>query len=163
MIETAVRGDVTSVYKNRRFFANNIYIPNYKSPEDQQFGFCVDANNFYGGVMQLEKLLLSEFAFKTEVTFQEVLDTPDNASRRYFVRVDLSYPQGSHDDHRAFPLAATKDILEEEWLVENQFKLKEQHSLPHRKRDMWFTRSCSNCILNLDFYQKSAHSAAVLQ
>ena len=83
--------------------------------------------------MQLEKLPLSEFAFNTEVTIQEVLDTPDNASVGYFVEVDLSYPPGLHDDHRDFPLAPTKDIVEEEWLGEYQVNLKEQHNLPTSK------------------------------
>ena len=133
MIEPTIRGGVTSVYKNRRFFANNIYIPNYKSPEDRQFGFCVDANNFYGRVMQLEKLPLSEFAFKTKVTFQEVLDTPDNASMGYFVEVDPSHPQGLHDHNHYFSLSATKDILAEECLREYQFTLIEQHSVPTSK------------------------------
>ena len=103
MIEPAIRSGVTSVYENRRFIANNQYIPNYNSKGDHQFGFCVDANNFHGGAMQLEKFPFSEFAFNTEVTIQEVLDTPDNASVGYFVEVDLSYPPGLHDDHWDFP------------------------------------------------------------
>ena len=41
MIEPAFRGGVTSVYENRRFIANNQYIPNYNSTEVHQFGFCV--------------------------------------------------------------------------------------------------------------------------
>ena len=131
MIEPAIRGGVTSVYENRRFIANNQHIPNYNSKDDHQFGFCVDANNLYGGVMQLEKLPLSEFAFNTEITIQEVPDTPDNA--RYFAEVDLSYPPGLHYDLRDFPLAPTKDIVEEEWLGENQLNLKEQHNLPTSK------------------------------
>ena len=115
MMEPETPGGVTSVYENQRFIANSQYIPNYSSKEDHQFGFCVDANNLYGEVMQLEKLPLSEFAFNTEVTFQEVLDTPDNASVGYFVEVNLSYPPGLHDDHRDSPLAPTKDIVVEEW------------------------------------------------
>ena len=111
MIEPAIRGGVTSVYENRRFIANKQYIPNYNSTEDHQFGFCVDAKNLYGRVMQLEKLPLSEFAFNTEVTIREVLDTPDNASVGYFVEVELSYPPGLHDDHRDFPLPLPRTSL----------------------------------------------------
>ena len=133
MIEPAIRGGVTSIYENRRFIAKSQYIPNYNSNEDHQFGFCVDANNLYGGVMQLEKLPLSEFAFNTEVAIQEILDTPDNASVGYFVEVDLSYPPGFHDDHRDLPLVPTKNIVEEEWFEEYQLNLKEQHILPKSK------------------------------
>ena len=84
-------------------------------------------------MIQLEKLPLSEFAFNTEVTIQQVLDTPDIASVGYFVEVDISYPPGLHDDHRNFPLALTMDIVEEEWLGEYQLNLKEQHNLPTSK------------------------------
>ena len=80
MIEPAIRDGVTSVYENRRFIANNQNIAHYKRTEDQQFGFCFDANNLYGGVTQLEKRPISKFAFNTEIAIQEVLDTPDNAS-----------------------------------------------------------------------------------
>ena len=38
MIKPAIRGGVTSVYKNRRPIANNQYIPNYNSKKDHQFG-----------------------------------------------------------------------------------------------------------------------------
>ena len=130
MMESAICGGVTSVYENRSFIANKHYTPNYNSTEDHQFGFCVDANNLYGGVMQPEKLPLSEFAFNTKITIQEVLDTPDNAFVGFFVEVDLSYPPGLHDDHRDFPLAPAKDIVEEERLGEYQLNLTEQQNLP---------------------------------
>ena len=123
MIEPAIRSGVTYVYKNRRFIANNQYIPNYNSTEGHQFG----------GVMQLEKLPLSEFEFNKEITIQEVLDTHDNASVGYFVEVEISYPPGLQDDHQDFPLAPTKDIVEEEWLGEHQLSLKEQHNLTTSK------------------------------
>ena len=79
--------------------------------------------------MQLEKLPLSEYAFKTEVIFQEVLDTPDNANMGYFVKFDPSHPQGLHDDQRYLSLPTTKDIIEEEWLREYEPTLKQQHNL----------------------------------
>ena len=49
------------------------------------------------------------------------------------MEVDLSYPPGLHDDQRDFPLAPTKDIVEEEWLGEYQLNLNEQHNLPSSK------------------------------
>ena len=66
--------------------------------------------------MQLVKLPPSESAFNIDVTIQEVLDIPDNASVGYFVEIDLSYPPGLHDDQLDIPLAPTKDIVEEELL-----------------------------------------------
>ena len=133
MIEPAIRGGVTSVFESRRFTANNSYIPNHDSTEESCFGFCVDANNLYGGVMQLEKLPLADLTFNTEIQIQEILDTADNASIGYFVEVDLSYPPSLHDEHRDFPLAPTKDVVEDEWLSDYQIELKEQYNLPSSK------------------------------
>ena len=133
MIEPAIRGGVTSVFESRRFTANNSYIPNHDSTEESCFGFCVDADNLYGGVMQLEKLPLADFAFNTDIQLQEILDTADDASIGYFVEVDISYPPSLHDEHRDFPLAPTKDVVEDEWLSDYQIELKEQHNLPSSK------------------------------
>ena len=51
----------------------------------------------------------------------------------YFVETDLSYPTHLHDDHRDFPLAPTKDFVEDAWLSDYQIELKEQHNLPTSK------------------------------
>ena len=83
--------------------------------------------------MQLERLLLAEFAFNTDIQLQEILDTADDASIGYFVEVDISYPPSLHDEHRDFPLAPTKDVVEDEWLSDYQIELKEQHNLPSSK------------------------------
>ena len=120
IIEPVIRGGVASVFESWRFTANNSYIPNHDSTKESCFGFCVDANNLYGGVMQLEKLPLAEFAFNTEIPIQEILDTADEANIGYFVEVDLFYPPGLHDEHCDFPLAPTKDVVEDEWLSDYQ-------------------------------------------
>ena len=112
LIEPAIRGGVTSVYENRRVIAKNQYFPNYNSTEGHQFGFCADANNLYGEVMQLEIFPLSEFAFNTEITIQEVLDAPDNASVGCFLEGDPFFPPGLHDDHRDFPWPLPRKSLE---------------------------------------------------
>ena len=132
MIEPAIRGGVTSVFESRRFTANNSYIPNHGSTKEFCFGFCVDANNLYGGVMQLEKLPVAYFAFNTEVPIQEILNNTDEASIGYFVEVDLFYPPSLHDEHCEFPLAPTKVVVEE-WLSDYKIKLKEQHNLTSSK------------------------------
>ena len=80
MVEPAIRCGVTSVFESRRITANNSYIPNHDSTEETCFGFCVDANNLCGGVMQLEKLPVADFAFNTEIQFEEILDTADDDS-----------------------------------------------------------------------------------
>ena len=133
MIEPPVRGGVTSVFESRRFTANNSYTLNHDSTEESCFGFCVDAYNLYGGVMQLEKLPVADFAFITEISIEEFLDTADDASIGYFVDVGLSYPPSLHDEHRNFQLTPTKDVVEDELLSDYQTELKEQHNLPSSK------------------------------
>ena len=81
MIEPAIPGGVASVFESRHFTANSSYIPKHDSTKGSCFGFCVDANNLYGGVMQLEKLPLADFAFNTEIQIQEILDTADEGAR----------------------------------------------------------------------------------
>ena len=75
-------------------------------------------------------LPVGEFAFNVEITLNEILNTPNDASVGYFLEVDLNYPVHLHDDHRDFPLAPTKEIVQDEWLGEYQLELKEQHRLP---------------------------------
>ena len=133
LIEPAVRGGVTSVYEERRFFANNCYLDNYDASKESVFGFCADANNLYGGVMQQDKLPIADYILRSDIPLSEILNTPDDAQVGYFVEVDLSYPTHLHDDHRDFPLAPTKDFVEDAWLSDYQIELKEQHNLPNSK------------------------------
>ena len=83
--------------------------------------------------MQMDILPVGEFAFNVEITLNEILNTPNDASVGYFLEVDLNYPVNLHDDHRDFPLASTKENVQEEWLGEYQLELKEQHRLPSSK------------------------------
>ena len=79
MNEPAIRGGITSDFESQRFTANNSYIPKHDSTEESCFGFCIDANNINGGVMQLEKLLVDEFAFNIEIPIQEILIITEDA------------------------------------------------------------------------------------
>ena len=94
MIEGAVRGGVCSVYEMRKFTANNKCLPDYDSSQPSTFGFCVDANNLYGSVVQNEKLPQSDFTPYSDITLAEILNCPDYNPASYFVEVDLHYPTG---------------------------------------------------------------------
>ena len=133
MIEGAVRGGVCSVYEMRKFTANNKYLPDYDSSQPSTFGFCVDANNLYGGVMQNEKLPQSDFTLNSDITLVEILNCPDDNPVGYFVEVDLHYPASLHDYHQDFPLAPSKNIVEDDWLSDYQVNLRESHNLPPSK------------------------------
>ena len=132
MIEGAVRGGVCSVYKMRKFTANNKNFPDYDSSQPSTFGFCVDVNNLYGGVMQNEKLPQSDFTLNPDITLVKILNCPDNPVG-YFVEVDMHYPASLHDYHQDFPLAPSKKIFEDDRLSKYQVNLRESHNLPSSK------------------------------
>ena len=54
MIEPSRSSGMASVFETRYFKANNRYLPESKPEELSTFGFSVDANNLYGGVIQEE-------------------------------------------------------------------------------------------------------------
>ena len=92
MIERAVLGGVCPVYKMRKFAASNKFLPEYDSSQPSRFGFCADAKNLYGGVMQNEKLPQSYFTLNSDIKQAEILSGPDDNPVDYFVEVDLQYP-----------------------------------------------------------------------
>ena len=52
LIEPAVGEVVKSVYKARQLVSKNSYLDSYDAAQQSAFGFCVEANNLCGGVMQ---------------------------------------------------------------------------------------------------------------
>ena len=75
IIEPAIRRGVTSVYEERHFVANNNFSSDYRPSEESIFALCVDANNLYGVVMQMEQLPVAEFSFHVEINLNENLST----------------------------------------------------------------------------------------
>ena len=122
MTEGSVRGGLCSVYEMRKFTANYKYLPDYDSSQPSLFGFCVDANNLCGGVMQNEKLPQSDFTLNSDITLADILNCPDDNTIGYFVEVDLHYPASVHDYHQDFPLAPSINIVEDDWLCDYQEK-----------------------------------------
>ena len=52
-----MRGGTASIFEKRQFTANNRQMnETFNASEDTTYGFMVDANNLYGGVMQTRKL-----------------------------------------------------------------------------------------------------------
>ena len=51
----------------------------------------------------MDMLPVGEFAFNVEITLNEILNTPNDASVGFFLEVDLSYPVDLHDDHLPLP------------------------------------------------------------
>ena len=81
----------------------------------------------------MDMLPVGEIAFNVEINLNEILNTPNDTSVGYFLEVDLNYLVHLHDDHRDFPLAPTKEIVQDDWFGEYQLELIEQHRLPSSK------------------------------
>ena len=129
VIEQSIRGGITSVFETRYFKANNQFLPDFAST----FGLCLDANNLYGGVMQKELLLIGSFRFVNEVSISQILNMPQDSAIGNFVEVDLECPTDFHDNQRDYPPAPVKEIVQDEWLSDCQFSLKEQYNIPEAK------------------------------
>ena len=74
IVENMIRGGLASVYDERYFNANNNYMENFDSALESNFGFMVDANNFYGGIMKTEHLPVVDFLLM-EVPLEQIFST----------------------------------------------------------------------------------------
>ena len=132
MVESLIRGGVSSVYSKRLCRANNKFLADYKPKTISSFIIRIDANNLYGGIVEKFPLPLREFELfdKNEWTdknaqeiLNRILNTPDDDEVGYIVEVDFSYPDSLHDLHSDFPLAPTKEAIDECWLNDYQCDL----------------------------------------
>ena len=85
IVENMIRGGLASVYDERYFKANNMYMENYNSALESTFGFMVDANNLYGGIMKTEHLPVGDFLL-VEVPLEQVLNTPTDSPIGYILK-----------------------------------------------------------------------------
>ena len=128
-VEKMIRGALASVYDELYFKVNNKYMENYDSALESTFGFMVDANNLYGGIMKTEHLPVGDFLL-VEVPLEQVLNTPTDSPIGYIRKVDLTYPHIIRDLHRDLPLAPTKEIVPDELLSTYQRELKFNFNRP---------------------------------
>ena len=88
----------------------------------------------------MDMLPVGEFAFNVEFIFNEILNTPNDASVGYFLEVELNYPVPLNDDHRHFPLFPTKEIVQDDWLGDYELELKNNTDYPARRLKNCFRR-----------------------
>ena len=81
--------------------------------------------------MQNEKLPQSDFTLNSDITLAEILNCPDDNT--VGCEVDLHYPASLYDYHQDFPLAPSKNNVEDDWLSDYQVNLRESHNLPPSK------------------------------
>ena len=101
-MEKGLRGGVCMV-STRFAKANNPQCPDYDSTKPNSWVMYLDSNNLYGWAM-MQLLPVGGFQW-VNAELDEVLTTPDDATKGYIVEVDLEYPEHLHDSHNDYPLA----------------------------------------------------------
>ena len=115
-----MRGGMSSVYSSRLFKANNKYLHDFDKTVESSFGFTIDANNLYGGIMQTCFLLIGDFEHVVEMPLSELLQNPEDSPYGFIVEVDLEYPPELHDIQSDHPLAPSRESVEVIWLSQYQ-------------------------------------------
>ena len=130
MVENMMRGGTAFVFHSRFFKANNKVCPDFNPDQPSTYGFMIDANNLYGGVMQTEKLPVRNFELiehiEDEVIVNQILNMTEDSLIGFIMEVDLEYPEELHEDHQDYPLAPTKESVPQDWLSPYQTNLLEQ-------------------------------------
>ena len=102
-----------------------MYMNSFNPDNESSFGLLLDANKLNCGVM--EKLLLPlKNIQKVENPLQENLKTDLDSDVAYILEVDLEYSDYLHDQYKDFPLAPTKESIEEKFLSDFQLNLLEK-------------------------------------
>ena len=121
--ENLIRGGVASVFSKRLSIFNHKYLSCYDEMKASTYGIMLDANNLYGGIMEKFPLPLKDFELDTETQLSVILSTSNDASVGYILEVDLDYPDSLHNLHKDFPLAPTKEKIENSQLSDYQLSL----------------------------------------
>ena len=117
-IEKGMRGGISYVAK-RHSKANNKYMKDYDSSEENVFIIYLDANNLYGwamiqylpygGLKWLSKKEIDKFDLNSiELHSVDKNSSTELHSVEYISEVDLEYPSELHDLHNNYPLAPEK-------------------------------------------------------
>ena len=121
--ENLIRGGVASVFSKRLCTMNNEYLSCYDEMKASTYGIMLDANNLYGGIMEKFPLPLKDFQIDTNTQLSEILATSNDSNVGYIIEVDLEYPDALHNLHKDFPLAPTKEKIENGFLSNYQLSL----------------------------------------
>ena len=125
MAENLVRVGVSLVFSNCLATMNNKYLKAVDERKARTNGLPVDANNFYGGIMQTIPVPLREFEI-IDVELRSSLKTTNNSDIGFVLEVDINYPDGHNNMHNDYPLATTTIKLYWNMLSEYQMGFLDQ-------------------------------------
>ena len=107
LVENMMRGGVSSIYEQRLFQANNCHLPNYEASKPSTYALTLDANKFYGAVLQKDYLPLKKFSLDAHIMLDEVLKILSTAQHGYIL-IYIGYSPELYEAHQDYPLATTK-------------------------------------------------------
>ena len=113
-IEKGSRGGISFTSK-RYAKANNKYMSDYDSNKPLTFITYLDKNNLYGWSMT-EYLPYGEFKWFEKVDKLDVMSINEKSEIRYFLQVDLEYPNELHELHNDYPLTPEKLVVTNDML-----------------------------------------------
>ena len=77
------------------------YMESFNSSHDSVFGFILDANKMYGGIMKTEHLPVGDLMLG-KISLEQVLNTPADFQAGYILELYLTYPHNILDLHCKF-------------------------------------------------------------
>ena len=128
-IEKGLRGGISYI-ANRYGKANNKYMKSYDEKAPSKYIMYLDANNLYGWAMS-QYLPTGGFKWLTEkqINNLNVAKYQEDSNKGLILEVDLVYPEGLHDLHNDYPLAAEKVKVTEDMLSGYSKKIAEKYKI----------------------------------
>ena len=128
-IEKGMRGGISYI-ANRYGKANNKYMKSYDENAPSKYIMYLDANNLYGWAMS-QYLPTGGFKWLTEkqINNLNLAKYQEDSNKGLILEVDLEYPEGLHDLHNDYPLAAEKVKVTEDMLSGYSKKLAEKYKI----------------------------------
>ena len=128
-IEKGMRGGISYI-ANRYGKANNKYMKSYDEKAPSKYIMYLDANNLYGWAMS-QYLPTGGFRWLTEkqINNLNLAKYQEDSNKGLILEVDLEYPEGLHDLHNDYPLAAEKVKVTEDMLSGYSKKIAEKYKI----------------------------------
>ena len=98
MDENLINGGVSSVF-SKSLATMNKYLEGFDETKARTYGFLVDANNLYAGILQNFPLPLGEFEI-VDIELSTVLKTANYSELGFVLEIDLDYPYYLHNMHK---------------------------------------------------------------
>ena len=115
-IEKGMRGGISYI-ANRYGKANNKYMKEYDEKAPSKYIMYLDANNLYGWAMS-QYLPTGGFRWMKQKQIDKIdlAKYKEDSNEGLILEVDLEYPEGLHDLHNDYPLAAERVCVNKDML-----------------------------------------------